>query len=752
MFQEPNIIASNVFGLAEVNSEKGFIGLTEEAIQRLNGCRKLFFVMGTGITGVGKSTKLSQLINPDFKEFSTNQQKKFVFKAKDGPNPVTGSERDNMNFPSFGPIKLSSFCERWNIETREEDDEIGLVFVDSQGTHAIKEKGEGLASSTAILSTGVGLRLCFAGSNRPTKYNFNEIDGALSLNLMITRREQQTFGYSFGIIYNDMFSKTKEEEDQTRIEKSNEDYRQIWIEHNEKLDTPNGFRLWLLENPYVNIEGYWESMKEIAMWITELARLKRRNFHSFVEITKAASEFLEDIKSEGIKFDDNLDVDMTSNLNMILYGELQQIVEDMKDFIDQTSKKLVDEAEESQIFDQKEGYLKEQHYQIIKKEFKDKIEIFWGDFENEFPDIYNYYLPILEKISNESIDNNKIIRIKEIIYTTKNKIIEERDKIICKQEKESKKDISKISKEEIFDKNIIDVEIMKIVGKALNEFETNIERICKYKSVREEETINNIIEQSKYQIDMQMKIILQGMIDERINQTITENFNAKINEMNEEKRKMEEENKKEMDNLEKKQSEQIQMLKEKYNEHIKSLEEETRKLNSNIEELQKKQRELDQQRTKQEEENKAEIEKERQKHQSDIERILKEQEKAQESRGQAIQNQMNQLREQHRKELKELKDKLAAKEKEEQERIIQKKQEEKRQKEIIEKRIRKGSKVKVKPFSKDYDHKIILDGWVYQNYIFTVGEVAGDRVVIWKNPSCTGNPTAAFAANNLILV
>lgn len=294
MFQEPNIIKSNVFGLAEVDSEKGFIGLTEEAKQRLKGCQKLFFVMGTGITGVGKSTKLSQLINPDFEKFSTKQRKNFVFKAKDGPNPVTGSERDNMNFPSFGPIKLSSFCERWNIETGEEDEEIGLVFVDSQGTHAINEKGEGLASSTAILSTGVGLRLCFAGSNRPTKYNFNEIDGALSLNLMITRREQQTFGYSFGIIYNDMFSKTNEEEDETRIEKSNEDSRQIWIDHNEKLDTPNGFRLWLLENPYVNIEGYWKSMREIAKWITELARLKRRNFHSFVEITKAASEFLED--------------------------------------------------------------------------------------------------------------------------------------------------------------------------------------------------------------------------------------------------------------------------------------------------------------------------------------------------------------------------------------------------------------------------------------------------------------------------
>lgn len=71
---------------------------------------------------------------------------------------------------------------------------------------------------------------------------------------------------------------------------------------------------------------------------------------------------------------------MTSNLNMILYGELQQIVEDMKDFINQTSKKIVDEAEKSQIFDKNDRYLKEKHYQIIKKEFKDKIEIFWGEF------------------------------------------------------------------------------------------------------------------------------------------------------------------------------------------------------------------------------------------------------------------------------------------------------------------------------------------------------------------------------------
>ena len=211
MFKEPELISSNVFGLADVE-QKGFKGLTEDAIQNLKGCNKIFFIMGTGVTGVGKSTKLSQLINPDFNEFGTVQQDKFVFKASDGPKPVTGVARDNMNFPSFGPIKLSSFCKRWNIETSSEDDEIALVFIDSQGTHAIEESGEGLASSTAILSAGIGFRLCFAGSNRPTKYNFNEIDGALSLNMFMTRNNQQMQGYSFGIVYNDMFSKTKEEE------------------------------------------------------------------------------------------------------------------------------------------------------------------------------------------------------------------------------------------------------------------------------------------------------------------------------------------------------------------------------------------------------------------------------------------------------------------------------------------------------------------------------------------------------------
>lgn len=266
MFEEPPLIPESVFSLVDFDEELGVTGFSEEAQQRLNGCQNIYFIMATGDTGRGKSTKLSQLVNPDFKivHNEINDGDPYVFKASGGPDPTTGFERDGMNFPSIGPLSLSGFKKRWGFPIQPEDEEIALVFVDSQGTNAPIEEARGLIISIGALTTALGLRLYLTDSGRPTFKAYNDVSGGIILNNFITRGGNLVLGYNIGVINPDVHQTSQNDE------AHNEKYAELWKENNHYIANTPDFKLFMLENPYKNLEGYWDSMKDIALMISDL--------------------------------------------------------------------------------------------------------------------------------------------------------------------------------------------------------------------------------------------------------------------------------------------------------------------------------------------------------------------------------------------------------------------------------------------------------------------------------------------------
>jgi hypothetical protein len=124
MLEQPTLDRSSLFSFAEISPTDSFNGLTDVARDRLGGCDELFIVMATGVSGRGKSTRLTGLLRPDLKRLP--RQTEDLFPSADGPNPVTGLAREGIDFPCFGPIKLSWFCQRWAIPIQPNDENIIL--------------------------------------------------------------------------------------------------------------------------------------------------------------------------------------------------------------------------------------------------------------------------------------------------------------------------------------------------------------------------------------------------------------------------------------------------------------------------------------------------------------------------------------------------------------------------------------------------------------------------------------------------
>jgi hypothetical protein len=197
---------------------------------------------------------------------------------------VTGLAREGIDFPCFGPVSLLHFCQQWKIETHPGDEHIALAFVDSQGTRSLEDSGEHRALGLAAVTTALGLQLCVANWSRPTKLDVAEIMGAVKMNLFVNRANGSVCPHPVAVMHPDVYQQNADgwSDEQRRAheeekDRDNEACRKRWQTQESKLRRDD-FKVWLMDSPWRYFEGYRSAMRELAIWIAELARRHKRSF------------------------------------------------------------------------------------------------------------------------------------------------------------------------------------------------------------------------------------------------------------------------------------------------------------------------------------------------------------------------------------------------------------------------------------------------------------------------------------------
>jgi hypothetical protein len=313
MWEEPALAQSSLFGFAEISSSDGCLGLTEVARHKLGYCDELFVVMATGVSGRGKSARLTGLIRPDLKRLPRRGED--LFRSGDGPNPVTGLARDGIDFPCFGPVRLSHFCKNWGIPTQPGDEKIALVFVDSQGTKSLEDSGQHRALELMAVTIALGLRLCVTNWSRPSKLDINDIMGCLKMNLLLKTANGNVCPYAVAVMHPDVYQPATEgwnaqirqahEEEKRR---DNKDCKARWQREQSKLKMED-FNVWLMDSPMADFQGYWNAMRELSEWIAQLARRRKRSFKAIDTFMSSVCTYVRELRKQFPDFTDDTDID-----------------------------------------------------------------------------------------------------------------------------------------------------------------------------------------------------------------------------------------------------------------------------------------------------------------------------------------------------------------------------------------------------------------------------------------------------------
>lgn len=483
-----------------------FQGFTEIAKKILGKEGQVFIIGASGPTGVGKSTKLNQLFNPKLIDMDDDEEieANSIFKTGDGPNPVTGYERDHMNFPCSEGMKLSTFCELHGIPVEENDKQISLFLVDSQGTGSIKDDDVGTVIAMTILTAAFyGVRFCFANGPRPNVINYGEVDGSLDLNSLVQKEGSSSSGCAIGVIYRDVYNKKKERKMQ--IQKDNEEYTRLWIEHNNKLSPPTDFRLWLFESP-VNVEGYKSSIKEVAEWIAYLARKKKKSIQSIQALVDKIGNYINNIITK-----DDFNIEKLKNFDtsifrdMVMANEIIPLMDETFVFIEQRSRDIVNTISEKDILDINEEELKNTLFNDAQMFLIKKANDIWGNFENEFPHILKDKSEIIKKQTDFAFLSKYNERRLSILNEIEGKIIVFSNDLIDNYIQKSKIEIQNISFEQILKSDVSGDQIKKWINNASNDFDSQIPKICLSNSIQKNQLINKTINEKRTYVSNQIK-------------------------------------------------------------------------------------------------------------------------------------------------------------------------------------------------------------------------------------------------------
>jgi len=512
MAEEPPLTSESVYGLAVVDEDRGFLGLTKDAIEKLGTCSKLYVIMSTGVARRGKSTRLTQLINPNFEPPTDDAN---IFKTANGPDPVTGMKRDNMSFPTFGPLKLSIFCRQWGFDIRPGDDSIGLVFVDSQGTKAITDSGRGLRSAFTALSTTLGLRIC-EGSAAQTD-NFNEITGGLKINAIVNRGRRDSCSYALAVIsrdtYQPKFSERGEAHEQRKHE-DNDRYAELWRNQFPLLRNTEDFRVYFLDNPIVYNDGYWKSMKEIAGWIADLARTKHRSFRSIQAIVEQSAGILQKFRSEHPDIADDADIPADLLAQNWLLSELNDKMGEVLSFAQDEIDRLigVDSIPDCEVL---EIDLSRMIDQMILKSTRKLDEIgneMWGNYRDDIGEAMIHLEECLQRQITSIVEFSVNTRQQNVVNRVRRSICESAEHVVDDVIREASEELEKKSMSEVLDVNFDQSFILKWAEEGYVRFMKEVPNLCMSAAIQSHPMIDEVIRAKCDHLKSQLRDAIQGQL------------------------------------------------------------------------------------------------------------------------------------------------------------------------------------------------------------------------------------------------
>ena len=751
MWVEPEFNPENVFGLAMIDPEEGFMGLTPEAKQKLKDCHKIYFIMATGVTGRGKSTKLSQLINPDFSK-PKDGDIEYIFRAAGGPDPVTGHARDNMNFPAFGPIKLSTFCNKWKIPTEEDDDLIGLVFVDSQGTKAITENGRGLASATSALTTALGLRICVTNPGRPSSQDYGAVGGGISLNIVVTKGDERSAGYSIAVLNPDVYNKEESSEHEAERNNKNEKYTQIWRDNNPVLQNAKDFKLFLLDNPFVNNEGYWKSMLDVAKWIAQLARRDNRNFITVQGCIDIATEVLQQFRRENPDYTDDADIDVNELVERLIASQIDTIFKDVDDVIDNIAKEKVNNIPDQNIMTFNTNSIAQEAIKVGTEKFNSILNSYYSHFRDNFPDCASRYD---EKISDDAYQMVGFYysdRRQHVIDNVIKKLNEHQMNVIKSAVAEAEKDINGRKDEDILVPNFVESIKEQWVSKSEIQFRGKLDNICLSPEIQNEESVKDSINDLINDLQLNMKLSIQSLYQKRATQANNNRLHKLEEDAKREQQRLEQLRQQDLSKMEENHRKQVQQLLNQAAEDKKKFEAQSSDLKTQIQSLIAKQSEITNEMQKRDALFKEQQARREEDSKRTIETMLRQFQEEKAAREKNFQNQMNELRRQKEMDTKTFIENWKKTHpppppppqpmpvpirhitpppppQQPQRPSPPPPQQPQRPHPGMRVRVRRGALV----YGKNYPYH----NWVY-DAVFDLRELRGDRAVIYRNGGCTG--------------
>ena len=578
MFVEPPIKPGNTFEMIdfEIQDDNEFQchGLSSHAKKVLEKCDKTYFILATGVTGRGKSTTLSQLINPSFGSILSKD--KNIFVTGDGADSVTGNGRTEF-FPTFGPVRLSTFCEKWKIPEHDEDQNIALVFIDSQGTKSFLDKGVHIGSGITSITAALGLRLCMANWGRPSTQDFQDVSGGLAMNYLV--KGESTCGYSIAIIHPNVYNQYRGsiQEHEAYKEKKNQKYEKLWREKNPRLENLSSLKVMLCDDPQSLNEGYWNSLKELALWIADLARRNNQPFKTLKSLVESSLEYLAKFGIE-----DDADIDAEETITKCFTKNIEEKVKEYEIIDDNQETKIhkilkpqIDEMKIQSFFPINENS-KETSTFDAKEQIKKELQEFAKSF---MPALYEE--ESIQKVINqqyEYLENTLIFVSEALLAKRRNKIITEIKDKILEQEEAIFQQIREKSYEDINSKPFKDVSMPDLlvaylkrwISDAKSRYEAEILPIC-----FDDQSIKNDLEIKSFYEDWEKKLELN--LEAKISQVFQEWSQTAHKEMlkEEHERANEELVKQQLKHEEelRRQEEDAKAEKEKLEAHLKLMEE-----------------------------------------------------------------------------------------------------------------------------------------------------------------------------------
>jgi hypothetical protein len=240
------------------------VTMDEQVLRIYRSFPSVLFIIATGMTGKGKSTRLDHLI----RGFKTELDPNDPFKC-DGGNQ--GCTRD---FWSSTPILFSEFCRRWRIEMPAGSIDYPLVFIDAEGfDNASDETSDWVQRAVAVFSSIASVRICVTRERLTGTEVQNVVDGiklncitssgALSSAVVVLSGEVGVSGSCETFEEFELKRKAQDKE-------ATELFRSTMLDQHIILDNFAAFMQPQWYGRHARQDSYWISMQEAATFMANV--------------------------------------------------------------------------------------------------------------------------------------------------------------------------------------------------------------------------------------------------------------------------------------------------------------------------------------------------------------------------------------------------------------------------------------------------------------------------------------------------